>query len=423
MDANDCATYFRERPVYKRMLREILRKYQGLGRLGGQVCLSDATEDECQAARALFGCFFSPPLKFKLQEFEDALQSTPYQGISLPGLLEAYFGSPILTRQEERHQKEQSMAEAIMLVHKNVDNQNCRRWLHELMKTRSLGYKLVQKSLASGEAATVLTRSCLSLDWIESHPGQTFRLAVLSAQVTSDPHALDSNTTAGKLLLHLLAFREGTNFPSGAEQRISLYYRAGILCDSISSSVTQTGLVLYIDGEEHPAFREFRLLREVCTLTLTNLARVTDALSPSGRVYMVENQMVFSQLCEHTEAFHSPLICTSGQPQVAVFRLIDLLVASGTKLFYSGDFDGGGLSIAERFMVRYPHSLVPWHMEPEDYATACSHKKLERAQLRNFGNFSNEALACTAAAILKKERAGYQELLLPLLLKDLTETP
>ncbi len=68
--------------------------------------------------------------------------------------------------------------------------------------------------------------------------------AVLSAQATSDPHALDSGTLSGKLFLYLLSFRSGLEFPEKAEQRDSLYYANGILCDSISSLVTQVGLVL-----------------------------------------------------------------------------------------------------------------------------------------------------------------------------------
>lgn len=423
MDISACAAYFKERSAYKRIMEEMLRKYRGLGRVGGRVSLNDATEAECQAVRSFFGRSFSSPLEFKLQEFEDALQSTPYRGVSLPELLEAYFDSPILTRREEREQKAKSMADVINNVDKAVGNEICSRWLHSLLESRSNGYALVRKYPVSDDPERVLIQACRSLVWLESHKDQTVRLAVLSAQVTSDPHALDIDTVAGKLLLYLLAFREKVNFPSRAEQRDSLYYQSGILCDSISSSVTQTGLVLCVDDKEHPAFQSFRLLHEVCTLTLTNLSGLTAASSPSGRVYLVENQMVFSQLCDHIQAFHSPLVCTSGQPQVAVLRLLDLLAASGTKLFYSGDFDGEGLSIAERLMIRYPDSLQLWHMEPDDYEVARSEKKLEEARLQSLYNITSEVLASTAGAILKKGYAGYQELILPFLRRDLTETP
>lgn len=63
-----------------------------------------------------------------------------------------------------------------------------------------------------------------------------------------------------------------------AERRDSLYYENGILCDSISSLVTQAGLVLL----------------------------------------------------DHASRFRSPLICTSRQPSVAALRLLDLLAREGT---------------------------------------------------------------------------------------------
>lgn len=248
LDAEACAAYFAERPAYQRIMEEMLRKYRGLGRVGGQICLKDATDDECQAARAVFGRPFSDPLKFKLQEFEAALQATPYQGISLPELLGAYFGTQILTRREEHREKAHSLAELISRAGDEVENQTCRRWLRSLLETRSGGYALVRRSLESGEAEPALTRACKSAAWLEEHTGEVIRLAVLSARVTSDPHALDSNTLAGKLLLHLLAFSQAVHFPSDAEQRDMLYYKAGILCDSISGSVTQSGLILSAGG-------------------------------------------------------------------------------------------------------------------------------------------------------------------------------
>ena len=62
---------------------------------------------------------------------------------------------------------------------------------------------------------------------------------------------------------------------------------------------------MYTDAEEHPAYRAFRLRNEAGTLTLTNLAGLTAGDSPSGKAYLVENQMVFTQLCDQAAHFHS----------------------------------------------------------------------------------------------------------------------
>ena len=245
---------------------------------------------------------------------------------------------------------------------------------------------------------------------------------MLSAHATSDPHARDGNTLCGKIFLHLLSAKTGLVFPHDAEARAALYYHCGILCDSISSCVTQVGVQLYAGGAEHPAYRAFRLQNEAGTLTLTNLANVTAAKSPSGRAYLVENQMVFSQLCDLAAQFHSPLICTSGQPTVAVIRLLDMLAAAGTELFYSGDFDGRGLSIALQLLKRYPHCLHLWHMTEADYARCRSEIRLSASSLALLRTCANTVLAPTAEAVSHTGYDGYQELLLSELQTDLTMT-
>ena len=133
--------------------------------------------------------------------------------------------------------------------------------------------------------------------------------------------------------------------------------------------------------------------------------------------------MLFSQLCDHSEQFHSPLICTSGQLQVAVLRLLDMLVEAGTQLFYSGDFDAEGLSIAARLQARYPDVLQLWHMGAGDYAICHSKNRVAETKLRGFDYLPEGILKQTVRAMQEKGVAGYQELLLDELLHDLTKTP
>lgn len=418
-----CAAFFKERPAYRRILELLLGKYRSFGRPAGTICLSDATAEECSAARALFGRAFSPPLRIKTAEFEAALQATPFRGVVLKEVLECYFDTTIQTRHQLLDQLDARILELAGQAKDGVQSQVCRRWLDDLGRKRGEGYHLIRTSLRKdGDAVQrAILQACKSLDWLERHPEERPRLAVLSAHATSDPHALDANTLGGKLFLHLLSVRMGVSPPSTAEERAALYYSCGILCDSISSAVTQAGVRLYTDTEEHPAYRAFRLRNEAGTLTLTNLAGILAADSPSGKAYLVENQMVFSQLCDQAPRFHSPLICTSGQPTVAVIRLLDMLVSSGTDLYYSGDFDGKGLSIALQLLTRYPGRLHLWHMSAADYARCCSDVALSQASLALLPACADTALAPAAEAVARKGYDGYQELLLPELLADLTD--
>lgn len=419
-----CAAYFQSRPEYRRILSELLKKYRSYGRPAGTVRLDDATREECDAARSIFGRPFSPPLRFQAAQFEAALQELRFGEVSLKEVLEAYFDTEIKTK-TELHEEENSRFSAMLTqALEETGSDTCHRWLQALREPQCGGYQLLRREAAKDPDGTrrALLQACRSLELLTRRTQGTVRLAVLSAQATSDPHALDSGTLCGKLFLYLLAFRSDLTASANAEQRDSMYYENGILCDSISSLVTQVGLVLLAGTEEHPACRLFRQRQEICTLSLANLSGLTGARSPSGRAYIVENEMVFTQLCDHAPQFHSPLICTSGQPSVAALRLLDLLTEEGTQLFYSGDFDGKGLSIAAQLCARYPSLLTPWHMTPGDYDLCRSDIPLSEASRSLLQGCVGTALETSAEAVKQCNRAGYQELLIPLLKTDLTET-
>jgi len=423
--ARACAAYFQSRPGYRRILSELLKKYRSYGRPAGTIRLDDATQEECDAARSIFGRPFPPPLRFHAAQFEAALQELRFGKVSLKEVLESYFNTEIRTNSELREAENSRFTTMMTQILKQTDNSLCIRWLQTLKDHQGDGYQLPRREAAKDLDGTrhALLQACRSLDLLEQRTQGMVRLAVLSAHATSDPHALDSGTLCGKLFLRLLSFRSGLAVPANAEQRDRLYYENGILYDSISSLVTQTGLVLLAGTAEHPACSLFRQRREIYTLSLANLSGLTGARSPSGKVYIVENEMVFTQLCDHVSQFHSPLICTSGQPSVAALRLLDLLAREGTQLFYSGDFDGKGLSIAAQLCVRYPNLLKPWHMEIADYDQCRSDILLSKSSRSLLQGCVGTALEAAAEAVKQFDRAGYQELLIPLLETDLTETP
>ena len=423
--AKACAAYFQSRPGYHRILSELLKKYHSYGRPAGIIRLDDATQEECDAARSIFGRSFSPPLRFHAAQFEAALQELRFGKVSLKEVLESYFDIEIRTNSEVREAENSRFSTMIAQILEQTDNRICIRWLQALKEPQGSGYKLSRREATKDLEGTrrALLQVCRSLDLLEQRAQSMVRLAVLSAQATSDPHALDSGTLCGRLFLHLLSFRSGLEAPANAEQRDSLYYENGILCDSISSLVTQMGLVLLAGKDEHPACRLFRQRQEICTLSLANLTGLTGACSPSRKAYIVENEMVFTQLCDHASQFHSPLICTSGQPSVAALQLLDLLTREGTQLFYSGDFDGKGLSIAAQLCARYPNLLKPWHMGTGDYDQCRSDIPLSESSRALLQGCVGTALEAASEAVRQFGRAGYQELLIPLLETDLTETP
>ena len=243
----ECVEYFRVRPGYHRILIALRQKYERFGRAAGTVQLPDASNAECEAARLLFGRPFSAPVRFQASQFETALQQTRFQGVCPKEVLEAYFGVEIKTNREVQETQNRRLASILDQAAKNARSETSAQWVHALEERRGSGYSLLRREAAKDPESTQtdLLRACQSMDWLELQSKEPIRLAVLSAAATSDPHALDSGTRCGKLFQHLLSFRSGLSNPgTNVEQRDHLYYQNGILCDSISSLVTQIGLIL-----------------------------------------------------------------------------------------------------------------------------------------------------------------------------------
>ena len=420
--ARECAEYFRKTPGFERIMHQLLIRYQRNGYAAGTIRLDNPSQQERDALCGLFGRAFLDEVKFKVQDFNSALQSSKFEGVDLKEVLEAYFHTSIHTSREIKNKKEQQFEQMIESAYKVARSDTCKSWLDAIKaKRKDRGYLLLIKEMSKDPhfTTTSVFKAIWAMDELENHARPMLRLAVFSAQATTDPHALDSDSLCGQLFLHLLSMKQNRPYPAVAEERDEVYFENGILCDSISSTVTQVGLVLRQQQDEHPAFREFRKRNECCTLSLTNLNNISSVESSSGKAFLIENQMLFSQLCDQAKDFHSPLICTSGQLQVAVLRLLDMLVASGATLYYAGDFDGGGISIASRLLSRYPTSLRLWHMSADDYEYCKSDVSISENSQSLLKSADGTILKPVADLVQQAGYAGYQELLLDRLLSDL----
>ena len=162
----DCASFFHERPAYRRILELLLRKYRSYGRPAGTICLPDATPEECDAVRGLFGRSFSRPLLIKTADFEAALQGTPYRGAVLKDVLECYFDTTIQTKREVRDQIDACILRVTDEATAAVQSRLCRRWLDELSHRCGEGYRLIRKALPEDEDAVrrAVLQACKSID-------------------------------------------------------------------------------------------------------------------------------------------------------------------------------------------------------------------------------------------------------------------
>ena len=93
------------------------------------------------------------------------------------------------------------------------------------------------------------------------------------------------------------------------------------------------------------------------TLTLRQLRCHADPLT-ARLVRVCENPVVLAAAADEYGSQCPPMVCVSGHPSAAAWRLLELLAASGAGLEYHGDFDWGGVQIASAVLGRDGRTAV-----------------------------------------------------------------
>lgn len=420
-----CAAYFRQNRAYDRSFEMMRRKWRKYGRIAGTVKLEHADGHERETLERFLGKnFFGETIRFSMAEFDAALQKTKFQGVALEELLDAYFGETIITTKAQKELEVQRKEKFFQTLFHMAEaaygsSSRCSTWLFRMKAERKYGYHLILNEYAKDPnmAQQQVETVCRAVEFIKNR--NHVRLAVLGAEITQNPHAFDRNTVPGRLLIQALSCLYGDMDCQNAENILSLYYTAGIKPDDISSFTTVYGIHFYTDGKEHPAYLGFIEKAEPYIVTLSNLSNIEQARIKGKNVYVVENQMVFSYLCEALKGREAALVCTSGQLKTASLILLDLLSSEGYTLYYSGDFDPEGLGIAEKVIKRSNGKAKPWHMSKCDYEISVSNENIRQESLRKLEKIDLECLSKVKAAILENKKAGYQEQLLEKLLADI----
>lgn len=238
--------------------------------------------------------------------------------------------------------------------------------------TRLRSSGLVRRLLgAPVDAAPELRRLAAA---VEHLPSAGEGLAVFAARVCGDAHALDHGRPLGTLALGAaralsgLAAADG-EAGGGAEARRELWAAVGLLQDDLSATVLAAGLPGDAATATGRALAELLAAGQPAVLTLRQLVR-DPPRRPGGTaaVYVCENPAVVAAAADRLGPSCPPLVCTRGQPNAAVLTLLRLLSEGGAVPRYHGDFDWGGLRIANALLRRL--RWRPWRYTAADYRAA-----------------------------------------------------
>lgn len=220
-----------------------------------------------------------------------------------------------------------------------------------------------------------------ALDVFATLPVVDVPLARLAGQVTADTHALDRSQPLSTIVLNGLPLipagpgaDDGSNDPgwrtsSGAADWRQAWARVGVLCDDLSVSVLVLNLPVLDDDDLIGAtIDRHRTAGEPLRLTLRQLGSGRLRFPSEGIVRSCENPTVLAQAALELGPSSAPLVCTDGQPDSAVDELFHQLRAAGMTLAHHGDFDWGGIRIANTVVER--HGADSWHYRTDDYLAA-----------------------------------------------------
>jgi uncharacterized protein (TIGR02679 family) len=338
--------------------------------LTGTVTLAGATAEQRRAVERLTG---RPPrsgtsLSVSLPEVDRVLRDSGAAG----GLAEAVvlLTGPLRDRNRDRADTASAWAAAFAPLDGAVagwaELAAWRGWLDATGIVRRLAPSPDVALPLLDQVAAVLRRL----------PSRGIPIGRLAAECCGDAHALDDGRPAGTLALSAVRALAGLPFAAevSADSRRTVWASAGVHLDDLSSLV----LCLGMPGDTHTALgRLLALHRETgqpAMLTLRQL-RCHDEVLPAALVRICENPVVIAAAADELGSRCPPLVCVGGQPSAAGWRLLDLLAAGGAEFRYHGDFDWGGIRIANAVGQRVGQAQSrwqPWRYDQDAYEAAAT---------------------------------------------------
>ena len=393
--AEECAAYFKERPVYRKVFQKVRTKYESLGYMGGKVILTNLSQEEkWQLSGFLQKDYMeNKTVSISVKKLEKSLKESRFSGITLENLLEIYFGEKLIVKKEEREKEAEKQRRFFQNLLEAYENTYIRKWLEKALTEKKKGYDLL----------------------IQQYRENPAKLQELIKNVSCAVEKLfhDVGATAEKILLYILEFcfsQEKRCEMSEVEQKNQLLYKAGILKDDLSNDVLVFGMRGWkYDGTVHEGIEGFFHTGEPVRLTLRTLGKIKNMEAAGKNVYLLENPAVFSVFTERNPDCSA--VCVNGQPRLSVLLLLDMLKECHC-FYYNGDFDPEGLLIAQSLKERYGEKLILWNYSRALYEKYLSDIILNEKRLKKLEKVSLPELQEIKACMMEIKKAVYQEKML-----------
>lgn len=365
---------FRRRGL-KRLVEQLAKQLRSRGRLQQSTRIEQITAEERTALLSLTGTEYGTHAVVDLNDVHRVLKNSS-DGRTLEEVVEAIIGKPLREHATRKRARKAAWDRLFLDARSRTDGcPALLAWVEMVQKTGML-----RSSQTPDKARELLGKSISIAMRLPIPISQSVRLARFAAQTCGDAHALDHDRPLGRLLIAAAAAVVGADSPSDAASRRNVWNAVGIIPDELSSTVlvwnlrancgSLVGNVLNLHADQGEPVR----------LTLAQLIRhaVESFHAPGdGVISICENPAVMEAAAAELGAAGRPLICTEGQPGVAVMQLLTALHRERLPLRYHGDFDWGGIHIGNRMWKAFPQ-LIPWRFMASDYVGHQSSRRLDQ---------------------------------------------
>lgn len=418
-----CVQYFREHPVFDKLLRGFREKYASYGSFSGTVTVRNLSESEREDLEGFFQKSYHGQRSISISagRFDKALKDSRFAGVESVEILEEYFQEEMTGKKEREQKEKQKWQQTLEEMKTDCCGTWAAQWIDELEQERKgMPSYLVKHYRESGknmeEVRRLLLLGIRILNGFPYRQGTKEYLAVFAAEITGNPHAFDDGTKEGQFLGLLVEWdmkqREMTvemseMFP--ALQRQRRYLAVGILRDDISNYVMLSGVRAWKKGGEiHSGMEGFIHEGNPVQVPLSVIAEWSQADCPDKEIYIVENPSVFAMLSGKWKGKRA-CMCMNGQPRLSSILMLDLLAEAGVKAYYAGDFDPEGLLIAQKVKRYYQGETVYWHMSVQEYEQSRSRELISEKRMKMLERIDDAELTKVADALRRNGVAGYQE--------------
>lgn len=417
LQSKQMAKYFKENISYKKLLNGIKSKYIQFGEIKGNVIINNPTKDEKQSLSGLMKKDYSKnkSISINLKKLQQIIDNSKFSGATIKEIIDEYFSDEIITNKEVKENYDIELMNFFQEILNENTNKKMYKYFKEIIDNKNEIYYKLKKDYNKNKE--FLRKSLIgACSGINNLPKVKTRIPVFASNITGSPHGFDRNTLCGKIFIMFLCYINKIKMPKSTEELSEIYYNNNLLIDDVSNMVLCRNIEGFIENDlesyiQHKGMYGFSEYNEPIYLTLYNLSKVKfiQKNNKYKKVIVTENPTVFMEIVDKCKIKDFPLVCTYGQVKLSGIILLNLLVDSGYKLYYTGDIDPEGIQIADKLKQRYKDNISFIGFDKDTYYNNMSDIILFDNRIQKLESVKSKELQDICNEMKKTRKVAYEE--------------